>query len=37
MAQKKKSKKGDSGAGVDLIDKEKAKNKVKPPSKYQVV
>ena len=37
MAQKKKTKKGDSGAGVDLIDKEKAKNKVKPPKKYKVV
>ena len=37
MAQKKKTKKGDSGAGVDLLDKEKAKNKVKPPKKYKVV
>ena len=37
MAQKKKSKKGDSGTGVDLLDKEKAKNKVKPPKKYKVV
>ena len=34
---KKKIKSGDSGAGVDLIDKEKEKQKVKPPSKYQVV
>ena len=33
----KKSKKGDSGSGLDLIDREKAKKKVKPPSKYQVV
>lgn len=33
----KKSKKGDSGSGLDLIDREKAKRKVKPPSKYQVV
>ena len=37
MSQKKKSKKGASNAGVDLIDKEKAKNKIRPPSKYQVV
>lgn len=37
MAQKKKTKKGDSGAGVDLLDKEKAKNKVQPPKKYKVV
>ena len=37
MAQKKKTKKSDSGAGVDLLDKEKAKNKVKPPKKYKVV
>ena len=36
MSQKKKSKSG-GNAGVDLIDKEKSKNKVKPPSKYQVV
>ena len=36
MAQKKKSKRG-SGTGTDLLDKEKAKNKIKPPSKYQVV
>ena len=33
---KKNTKKG-SNAGVDLLDKEKAKNKVKPPSKYKVV
>jgi ATP-dependent Clp protease adaptor protein ClpS len=37
MTDKKKSKKASSGAGVDLLDKQKAKNKVKPPSKYQVV
>ena len=30
-----KNKKGDSG--TDLLDKEKEKQKVKPPSKYQVV
>jgi len=33
MAKKKKSTSG----GTDLLDKEKSKNKVKPPSKYQVV
>ena len=33
-----KNKKNPSGSGgTDLLDKEKAKNKVKPPSKYQVV
>jgi ATP-dependent Clp protease adaptor protein ClpS len=37
MAKKKKSKKGNAGSGLDLIDKEKAKKKVKPPSKYQVI
>ena len=37
MAQKKKIKKGDSGAGVDLLDKDKAKNRIQPPSKYQVI
>jgi len=37
VAQKKKTKKGDAGSGLDLIDREKAKKKVKPPSKYQVV
>ena len=37
MAQKKKTKKGDSGTGVDLLDREKEKHKVKPPSKYKVV
>ena len=37
MAQKKKIKSSDSGAGVDLLDREKSKNKVQPPSKYQVV
>lgn len=36
MSQKKRTDKGGSG-GVDLLDKEKAKNKVKPPSKYKVV
>ena len=36
MAERKKiDKRG--GSGVDLLDKEKAKNKVKPPSKYKVV
>ena len=37
MSQKQKRKNSDSNAGVDLIDREKEKNKVKPPSKYQVV
>ena len=36
MAEKKKTNK-DGGSGVDLLDKEKAKNKVKPPKKYKVV
>lgn len=36
MAQNKKTNK-DGGSGVDLLDKEKAKNKVKPPNKYKVV
>ena len=36
MAQKKKSKK-DSGHGVDLLDKDKSKDRVQKPSKYQVV
>ena len=36
MAQKKKTDK-DGGSGVDLLDKEKAKNKVQPPKKYKVV
>ena len=36
MSQKKKTNKS-SDSGVDLIDKEKSKNKVKPPSKYQVI
>mgnify|MGYP001474082437 FL=1 len=36
MAERKKSDK-DGGSGVDLLDKEKAKNKVKPPKKYKVV
>jgi ATP-dependent Clp protease adaptor protein ClpS len=33
---KKKTDKG-GGSGVDLLDKDKAKNKVKPPSKYKIV
>ena len=37
MSKKKKTKKGDSGAGVDLLDKQKSKNKVEPPKKYKVV
>ena len=36
MSKKKKSSSG-HGSGTDLLDKEKAKNKIKPPSKYQVV
>ena len=36
MAERKKTNK-DGGAGVDLIDKEKAKNKAKPPKKYKVI
>ena len=36
MAQKKKSD-SSSGGSVDLLDEEKSKDKVKPPSKYQVV
>lgn len=36
MSKKKKSSSG-AGAGTDLIDKEKTKNKVEPPAKYQVV
>ena len=35
MSQKKIDKGSDGG--VDLLDKEKAKNKVKPPSKYKIV
>jgi ATP-dependent Clp protease adaptor protein ClpS len=27
----------DAGSGVDLIDKQKSKNKITPPSKYKVV
>ena len=34
---KKKISKSSGKSGVDLIDKEKSKKKVKPPSKYQVV
>ena len=36
MSKKKRTDKG-GGSGVDLLDKEKAKNKIKPPSKYKVV
>ena len=36
MAERKKTDK-DGGSGVDLLDKEKAKNKVKPPKKYKIV
>ena len=36
MTQKKKTPSG-TGAGTDLIDKQKSKKKVKPPSKYQVI
>ncbi len=32
-----KNKNSGTDGGLDLIDKEKAKKKVKPPSKYQVV
>tara|TARA_Y100000593_G_C4267264_1_gene315457 strand:+ start:955 stop:1290 length:336 start_codon:yes stop_codon:yes gene_type:complete len=35
MSKKKTNKK--SNSDVDLIDKEKSKNKIKPPTKYQVV
>ena len=34
---KKKQDNHDIGSGVDLIDKEKSKDKVTPPSKYKVV
>tara|TARA_Y100001973_G_C5195004_1_gene333608 strand:+ start:1318 stop:1662 length:345 start_codon:yes stop_codon:yes gene_type:complete len=37
MPQKKKDTKNNSGAGVDLLDREKSKNKIQPPSKYQVI
>lgn len=37
MAERKKTNKDGSGTGVDLIDKEKQKNKVEPPKKYKVV
>jgi len=37
MAKKSKNKPGGSAGGVDLIDKEKQKHKVKPPSKYVVI
>ena len=36
MSKKKSSKKG-SGTGVELLDREKSKQRVKPPSKYQVI
>lgn len=36
MAERKKTDKG-GGSGVDLLDKQKAKNRVKPPKKYKVV
>ena len=36
MSKKKSSKKG-SGTGVELLDREKSKHRVKPPSKYQVI
>tara|TARA_B100001057_G_scaffold295948_2_gene296073 strand:- start:515 stop:856 length:342 start_codon:yes stop_codon:yes gene_type:complete len=36
VAERKKTDK-DGGSGVDLLDKEKAKDKVKPPKKYKVV
>lgn len=36
MAERKKTNK-DGGSGVDLLDKEKAKNKVKPPKKFKVI
>jgi len=36
VAERKKTDK-DGGSGVDLLDKEKAKNKVKPPKKFKVV
>jgi len=34
---KKKQDNHDAGSGVDLIDKQKSKDKVVPPSKYKVV
>ena len=36
MSQKKKEK-NDCDSGIDLLDREKEKNKVQKPSKYQVV
>ena len=36
MAERKKTDK-DGGSGVDLLDKEKAKNKIQPPKKYKVL
>lgn len=36
MSKKKKDKKSE-GPGVDLLDREKEKQKLQPPSKYQVV
>ena len=34
---KKEKKKGNSGAGVDLLDKQESKKKVEQPKKYKVV
>ena len=36
MAERKKTD-NERGSGVDLLDKDEAKNKVKPPKKYKVV
>jgi len=36
VAGRKKTDKG-GGSGVDLLDKEESKDKVKPPSKYKIV
>jgi len=37
MAERKKTKKPGSGAGVDLKDRTKGKNKVEPPRKFKCV
>jgi ATP-dependent Clp protease adaptor protein ClpS len=37
MGERKKIKKSDSGADVDLKDRTKSKNKVEPPKKYKCV
>ena len=37
MSQKKKPGKGSPGSGVDLLDRQKEKHKIKPPSKYKVI